>query len=83
MGTTIEILLPQDATPKWFLPKLLVNPKETIVILDDDESIHQVWKKRFNDIDDDFTFMNYYNPQDILNWNKDNLTADKYLSHRL
>lgn len=71
-GTTIDIVLPQVPAPKWFLSKLIINPKESIVILDDDESIHQVWKERFKEVYADFNFIHHYNPQDLLSWYKDN-----------
>ena len=66
-GTTIDISLPQVRAPNWFLPSLYVVQNETIVILDDDDSIHQVWKKRFEETGADFTFIHYYNPQELLN----------------
>lgn len=72
VGTTIELMLPEATTPRWFLSKLIVNPKESIVILDDDESIHQVWKKRFTQIYADFNFVNHYHPQDLLCWDRNN-----------
>jgi len=79
-GTIIEILLPEATPPEWFLSQLTVNPRETIVILDDDESIHQVWSKRFDDIHCDLKFINYYNPQEVLSLDNDNLsTIDIFL----
>lgn len=67
-GTTIDIMLPQVTTPDWFLSKLVVSPNESIVILDDDESIHQVWKKRFGEIYADFSYVNHYRPEDLKVW---------------
>lgn len=75
VGTTAEIQLPQTSTPKWFLSKLMINPKDTIVILDDDESIHQVWEKRFNEVSSDLKLINHYSPQDLLTWEKSNLAG--------
>ena len=73
-GTTISITLPQISAPKWFLSKLIINPAESIVILDDDESIHQVWKKRFKEIAY-FNFIHHYNPHDLLTWYKNHLST--------
>ena len=75
VGTTVEIRLPQALIPKWFLSELIVNQKESIVILDDDESIHQVWKKRFTEINTNVVFINHYTPQNLLTWYKDNLST--------
>ncbi|NNM58255.1 MAG: sensor histidine kinase [Legionellales bacterium] len=48
-GTHIRILLPETDAANWFLSKLLLLPSQTIVILDDDPLIHDIWKKRFSD----------------------------------
>ncbi len=75
VGTLIEVLLPETTTPKWFLSKLIVSPEDVIAILDDDESIHQVWDKRFKDVYANLKFINHYNPQDLLTSHKDNLSS--------
>lgn len=46
-GTVVYILLPLARPPKWFVPKLHINPNQNIVILDDDPSVHEAWKERF------------------------------------
>jgi signal transduction histidine kinase len=46
-GTTIEIFLPVIKSPSWFVEKLDLRSKQKIIILDDDNSIHQVWDQRF------------------------------------
>lgn len=74
-GTVINIILPRIAAPAWFLSELLVDPKKIIIILDDDESIHQVWEERFKKIYPDFNFIHHYDPQDLLKWHKNNSSA--------
>ena len=46
-GTKVTILLPRVTAPGWFVPEIVVSPETKIVILDDDNSIHYVWKKIF------------------------------------
>ncbi len=46
-GTTISVRLPASKTPNWFATGLEVPTPCTIVVLDDDSSIHQIWKERF------------------------------------
>lgn len=48
VGTTITIQLKSESHPSWFSGNLTVMPNSTIVILDDDQSIHEVWKQRFD-----------------------------------
>jgi hypothetical protein len=45
-GTTIALRLPVSPPPAWFLPDLELKAHSQIVILDDDQSIHQVWQGR-------------------------------------
>lgn len=45
-GTTVKLYLPRVAPPVWFLSRLLLTKKTVIYVLDDDESIHQLWNER-------------------------------------
>lgn len=72
IGTTIQIGLPQAPIPNWFLSELTICPHESIVIVDDDESIHQVWKKRFKESNNNVHFIDHYNLQDLSAWYKGN-----------
>ena len=52
-GTNVTILLPREKEPEWFVPLINVNRNLKIVILDDDQTIHEIWKRRFG------SFLNY------------------------
>ncbi len=45
-GTTVIIDLPTAPAPDWFQEALMLEPDSTVVILDDDESIHGIWTSR-------------------------------------
>ena len=45
-GTTSTVLLPLAPAPEWFVSALRLSPGKTVVILDDDVSVHRVWQKR-------------------------------------
>lgn len=47
-GTTIKLYLNNENAPGWFLTKLDLTNQKHVVSLDDDFSIHQIWKKRLN-----------------------------------
>lgn len=47
-GTRVSIVLPIARSPDWFAPNILTSSCSTIVVLDDDQSIHEVWRERFN-----------------------------------
>ncbi len=44
--TSVTLEIPQAPAPDWFISELWIYPGEDIVILDDDASIHQVWRER-------------------------------------
>jgi signal transduction histidine kinase len=46
-GTHIIMTLPAAPAPKWFVEKLVLQKNMQVISLDDDLSIHQVWKGRF------------------------------------
>lgn len=49
-GTSITIKLPREVAPSWFVEKLVIMDNSSIVILDDDNSIHQIWTGRLQSI---------------------------------
>jgi signal transduction histidine kinase len=49
-GAKITVLLPRKKAPDWFVDCLVVAPNTKIVCLDDDTSIHQLWKGRLEAI---------------------------------
>ena len=46
-GTTITLTFPKIPTPNWLAQEITVREGDTIVILDDDPSIHEVWDSVF------------------------------------
>jgi signal transduction histidine kinase len=49
-GTTVTITLPRADSPSWFVPQIKVQHSQHVVIFDDDQTIHQIWKDRFDPI---------------------------------
>lgn len=45
-GTTVAIVLPKAPPPGWFVPELALSPGRTVVILDDEDGIHALWRER-------------------------------------
>lgn len=46
-GTTVRLTLPKSEPPSWFISELNLTEHCIVVALDDDISIHQIWKDRF------------------------------------
>ncbi len=48
-GTKILLTFTKNQQPSWIVEKIEINTDDIVVILDDDLSVHQSWKMRFND----------------------------------
>jgi signal transduction histidine kinase len=46
-GTEFEMILPQARPATWFAQEINIMENDTVVILDDDIYIHQIWDNRF------------------------------------
>lgn len=49
-GTTISIEIPLTEPPIWFAHNLNLKPGQTFITVDDDISIHQIWKNRLESL---------------------------------
>ncbi len=63
--TEVKITLPKYETPKTFAVNIDLTKYSNVIVLDDDESIHQVWKKRFKD--QNVSLEHFYKAIDLLN----------------
>lgn len=50
MGTTIIIKLPIDSRKAWYAPEIKISASTDIIILDDQELVHDLWKLKFKDL---------------------------------
>lgn len=53
LGTSVKVELPRVPSPNWFAPEILLNKSKKIVVLDDDPSIHLIWKSRLKNLLDE------------------------------
>jgi signal transduction histidine kinase len=53
-GTMVTIKLPRAIAPEWFVEGLQLSRGSTLVSIDDDESIHQIWAKRLSDLKEEY-----------------------------
>jgi signal transduction histidine kinase len=45
-GTTMRMILKQEPPPIWFVSEIVINDEDEYIVLDDDSSIHEMWKSR-------------------------------------
>lgn len=73
IGTTISISLPKTKAPEWFVEKIIFKPNTQIISVDDDLSIHQIWKERLksiNSIKYFITLLCFTSAEEFLNYMK-------------
>ncbi len=76
-GTSFIISLPKALESKDFVKEINLDPSLDVVIVDDDFSIHQVWKGRLESLN--FSIDNismFSDPEKFLSWYKDNKSED-------
>ena len=67
--TIVTVTLPLAETPGYFATVLDISKVKKVIVLDDDESIHQVWKKRFKNTGVELE--HFYKAFNLLNVHKE------------
>jgi len=67
-GTDVILKFPHAYIPKWFYPGFEISENATLIILDDDITIHQLWKERFKNIEPKISIVNFTTPKDFFDW---------------
>ena len=69
VGTTLYLIFEIFPKPKWLADKLKINIRKTTIILDDDDaSIHDIWTKKFEKLN--LERKDFYNTKDAKIWLK-------------
>ena len=74
-GTTVIVMLPIVQPPEWFVSGLELRSNSTVVILDDDTSIHQVWDGRFQSArvkEKGIEIIHFSTPKELRKWVRNN-----------
>ncbi len=79
-GTTVTIFLTASHTPSLFVERLTVPQNGTVVVVDDQESIHLSLKLRLEEHKAEtgarFDILCFYRSRDFLDWYRDNNPAN-------
>lgn len=78
-GTLCTVSLPKVRQPTWFLPKIQVCNNQTIIVIDDDLEIHDIWKERFAEYDQLLHLKHFNEPSKFIDW----LNEKKHLENIL
>jgi signal transduction histidine kinase len=78
-GTAVILEIPLATPPSWFSSQITLGPNYTTVIVDDDPSVEQTWRKRFRDLKLSNTVVHLRSPQALLEWYRDHPLTGKVL----
>lgn len=70
-GTTVELRFPRISSPNWACEEIKFDSDDIIIILDDDELIHEAWNARIEHILEKIpTIMvkHYYNGSEVIDF---------------
>lgn len=68
VGSSIMIVLKEQPPPSWFAQGVQLSKGSTVIILDDDPTIHAAWQERMRDIADNLSVQHFFDPQSALSW---------------
>jgi len=75
-GTEVEISLPLQRPPEWFVSELSIRPGSTVVVVDDDSSIHQVWQSRLETLREATVNVRHFTmPEEYMRWHAENAVS--------
>ncbi|MBN8541219.1 MAG: hypothetical protein J0L82_12580 [Deltaproteobacteria bacterium] len=75
VGTTATLLLPTSPSPIWFRGDLRFNGYSTVVIVDDDPTIHSIWKDRIMRSNENIVVEHFFNAESATSWAVQNREA--------
>ena len=58
-GTQITLTFPTVSPPEWMVQEIELNKGDTIIVLDDDDSIHDAWDIRFKKYGNDLSLQHF------------------------
>jgi signal transduction histidine kinase len=65
-GTEVKIILPKQKAPSWFVPILELSNISYVIVFDDDQSIHEIWKKRLDKFSaSNLILLHFSNPSEL------------------
>lgn len=77
-GTKIEIILPRSDFPNWFCDSIQIKSHTSVVMIDDDPSIHDAWEEKLK-IFPGVRRLHFYRLADFLAYKVDDLSSHLFL----
>ncbi len=82
IGTNIIISIPRVAPPSWLISSVKISSGTTIVVMDDDPSVKEVWAQRLSPVlkaDENVTAIFFSTPDQVIEWQRTSEAGRKIL----
>lgn len=81
LGTKIKIVLVKVEPPESFVSQIFLGTNDSVVVIDDDSSIHQIWKNKIDTLkfsNENVSLTNFTGPKEYLEF-KEKIKGDLFL----
>ncbi|MBL7544085.1 MAG: sensor histidine kinase [Bdellovibrionaceae bacterium] len=82
-GTIVTMSFHRASAPQWFVEKLVLTPGMEIILLDDDISIHQIWRGRFESkkiSEQSIVYQSFTSGAELKKWFQNKIDAQAAIS---
>lgn len=67
-GSVVQVKIPIANAPEWFIEKVRIGKDTTVVILDDDPSIHSSWETKLKTFGQSISIKHFSEPVELKHW---------------
>ncbi|MDR2251772.1 MAG: GHKL domain-containing protein [Endomicrobium sp.] len=79
VGTEIILTFPKAEKPRWFADKIEIKKGYEVVIVDDEELVHEVWKEKLKEYEKEIRLKFFKQGKEALNYLKSLKNKEKVL----
>ncbi|GHT95496.1 hypothetical protein FACS1894122_13040 [Alphaproteobacteria bacterium] len=79
VGTEITLIFPESEPPAWVAERIILYKGKTVVVLDDDPSIHSIWENRLKEYSNDITIKYFTQGSEAIGYINSSKQKDKIL----
>lgn len=67
-GTSVQVALPVTEAPIWYVDTIALGESKTVVVVDDDPTIHALWQERLKTFRPEVTIEHFFEPESVMSW---------------
>jgi signal transduction histidine kinase len=68
LGTSVRVTLPVVKAPSWYTDAISLGDSETVIVVDDDPTIHALWQERLKTVRPEVTIEHFFEPESVMSW---------------